>query len=58
MGKYSVPESVRKLKPKGTMVKLISNNYYVYEYKTVKGDDGKRHTKMGSLIGCIKEAKN
>lgn len=55
MGKYSVPESVRKLKPKGTMVKLISNNYYVYEYKTVKGDDGKRHTKMGSLIGCIKE---
>ena len=37
------------------MVKLISGNYYVYEYKMIKGDDGKRHTKMGSLIGTIKE---
>ena len=55
MGKYSVPESVRNFKPKGTMVKLISGKYYVYEYKTVKGDDGKRHTKMGKLIGYIKE---
>ena len=24
MGKYSVPENIRKFKPKGTMVKLIS----------------------------------
>ena len=55
MGKYSVPENIRKFKPKGTMVKLISGNYYVYEYKMIKGDDGKRHTKMGSLIGTIKE---
>ena len=23
MGKYSVPESIRKFKPKGTMVKVI-----------------------------------
>ncbi|MDO5150296.1 MAG: hypothetical protein Q4D76_13025 [Oscillospiraceae bacterium] len=55
MGKYSVPENIRKFKPKGTMVKLISGNYYVYEYKMIKGDDCKRHTKMGSLIGTIKE---
>ena len=37
------------------MVKRISENFYVYEYKTVKGEDGKRHTKMGKLIGYIKE---
>lgn len=29
MGKYSVPESIRKLKPKGTMVKAISGHYYM-----------------------------
>lgn len=55
MGKYSVPENIRNFKPKGTMVKLISGNYYVYEYKMFKGEDGKRHTKMGSIIGSIKE---
>jgi len=55
MGNYSVPESIRKHKPTGTMVKRISNNYYVYEYSTVKGEDGKRHTKMGKIIGSIKE---
>ena len=55
MGNYSVPENIRKFKPKGTMVKRISEKFYVYEYKTVKGEDGKRHTKMGKLIGYIKE---
>lgn len=55
MGNYSVPESIRKYKPKGTMVKRISGHYYVYEYASIKGDDGKRHTKMGKLIGSIKE---
>lgn len=55
MGKYSVPESIRKYKPKGTMVKCISGYYYVYEYSTVTGSDGKRHTKMGKAIGSIKE---
>lgn len=55
MGKYSVPESIRRFKPKGTMVKCISGYYYVYEYATVTGDDGKRHTKMGKAIGSIKE---
>ena len=37
MGNYSVPESIRKYKPKGTMVKAISGHYYVYEYTMVKG---------------------
>ena len=55
MGDYSVPEAIRKYKPKGTMVKCISGHYYVYEYSTVRGTDGKRHTKMGKLIGAIKE---
>lgn len=55
MGKYSVPESIRKLKPKGTMVKAISGHYYVYEYTNYTGEDGKRHTKMGKLIGSIRE---
>lgn len=54
MGNYSVPASVRKQKPKGTMVKNISGYYYVYEYKSIKGDDGKRRTQMGKLIGSIK----
>ena len=55
MGNYSVPESIRKYKPKGTMVKVISGHYYVYEYTMVKGSDGKRHTKMGKSLGTIKE---
>lgn len=55
MGKYSVPESIRQMKPKGTMVKCISGHYYVYEYSTVTGADGKRHTEMGKAIGSIRE---
>ena len=55
MGKYSVPESIRKHKPKGTMVKNINGYYYVYEYSSLTGEDGKRHTKMGKSIGSIKE---
>ena len=54
MGRYSVPESIRRQKPKGTMVKNISGYYYVYEYKSVKGDNGERRTQMGKLIGSIK----
>lgn len=34
MGKYSVPESIRKHKPKGTMVKALSKGYYVYNYSS------------------------
>lgn len=55
MGNYSVPESIRRQKPtRGTMVKNISGYYYVYEYKSAKGDNGKRRTQMGKLIGSIK----
>ena len=31
MGDYSVPEEIRRLKPKGTSVKPIKGNYYVIE---------------------------
>ncbi len=53
MGNYSVPESIRQYKPKGTMVKRISNYYYVYEYSNYTDANGKRHTKMGKAIGSI-----
>ena len=52
MGKYSVPEEIRKMKPKGTMVKVINGKYYVYEHSFVKVDD-KWKTKMGKLVGSI-----
>ena len=55
MGEYTVPESIRRYKPKGTMVKRISGHYYVYEYSSYTDDQGKRHTKMGRAIGSIKE---
>lgn len=55
MGQYSVPEEIRKLKPKGTMVKKISGHYYVYEFSNYVDESGKRHTKMGKMIGKIKE---
>ena len=54
MGQYSVPEFIRKHKPKGTMVKLISGHYYVYKYSNYTDSQGKRHTKMGELVGSIK----
>ncbi len=52
MGNYAVPENIRALKPKGTMVKVINGKYYVYEHSFVKVD-GKWKTKMGNLIGSI-----
>lgn len=55
MGNYAVPESIRAYKPKGTMVKRISDHYYVYDFSNYTGADGKRHTKMGKLLGSIKE---
>lgn len=55
MGNYSVPDSIRKFKPKGTMVKVIHGNYYVYEYSCQKNENGEWRTKMGSLIGSIQE---
>lgn len=55
MGNYAVPEHIRAMKPKGTMVKKINNKFYVYEYKSSKAENGKRITKMGKSIGMIKE---
>ncbi len=55
MAAYSVPEHIRALKPKGTMVKAIKNGYYVYTCTNRKGEDGKWRLKMGSVIGSIKE---
>lgn len=52
MGKYSVPEEIRKFKPKGRMVKAQGSHYYVYNYKTMT-IDGKRKTIMGDCIGKI-----
>lgn len=55
-GKYAVPQEIRAMKPKGTMVKKIPGGYYVYEYRTVRGDDGRRKTEMGRCIGKIDPA--
>ena len=54
MGKYSVPEEIRRLKPKGTSVKPIKGNYYVYTHSQVKDPEtGKWKTATGKLIGRI-----
>jgi len=52
-GEYAVPEEIRAMKPRGTMVKKIPGGYYVYEFKTVRGEDGRRRTKMGPCVGKI-----
>lgn len=56
-GEYAVPEEIRAMKPKGTMVKKIPGGYYVYEFRTVRGEDGRRRTKMGPCIGKIDPAR-
>lgn len=56
MGKYSVPEEIRKFKPRGKMVKCISGKYYVYDYKNQKDENGRWHIVMGSCIGQITPA--
>lgn len=55
MGCYAVPEEIRAMKPAGTTVKIVGGHYYVYECRCLKGEDGKWHTKMGRVIGSIKE---
>lgn len=53
---YSVPEKIRKMKPKGTMVKSLNGKYYVYNYKNIKDPEtGKWKIKMGDCIGKISE---
>lgn len=55
MGKYSVPEKIRKQKPKHTIVKKIGNHYYVYSYTYYKDKNGKWQTKPSAEIGKITE---
>ena len=61
MGDYSVPAEIRRLKPKGTMVKKVKNGFYVYEHSSKKesviNPDGtvtrKTVNQMGKCIGSI-----
>lgn len=54
MGQYSVPEEIRRLKPKGTSVKPVKGNYYVYSHSQVKDPvTGKWKTATGKLLGKI-----
>ena len=55
-GDYAVPQNIRDMKPKGTIVKKIHGKYYVYEHSYVKDNNtGKWKTKSGKLIGRIDE---
>lgn len=53
MGKYSVPEEIRAMKPRGTCVKNIKGHYYVYEQKNIQDEYGNWHRKSGACIGKI-----
>ena len=54
MGKYSVPEEIRKLKPKGSVVKVVKEGYYVYSQKNIKDPiTGKWKIKSGEYLGKI-----
>lgn len=54
MGDYSVPGEIRALKPQGSIVKKIKNNYYVYSHSQKKDEKtGKWKTKPGELLGKI-----
>lgn len=53
MGKYCVPKEIRDLKPKGKMVKAVNGQYYVYNYKNIKDENGKWKVKMGEIVGKI-----
>lgn len=56
MGRYSVPEHIRAMKPRGTMVKAIDGRYYVYEYACTS-EGGVRRTRMGRCVGRISEGE-
>ena len=54
MGPNSVPEEIRRLKPKGISVKPVKGNYYVYSHSQVKDPvTGKWKTATGKLLGKI-----
>ena len=53
-GLYAVPENIRKMKPRGTMVKKIKGHYYVYGMKCIKDEKtGKWKTKILGIMGKI-----
>ena len=55
-GLYVVPENIRKMKPRGTMVKKIKGHYYVYGMKCIKDETtGKWKTKILGIMGKITE---
>lgn len=53
MGKYSVPEEIRAMKPRGTCVKNIKGHFYVYEQKNIQDEYGNWHRRSGACIGKI-----
>ena len=54
MGDYSVPEEIRKLKPVGTIIKVVKGKYYVYSHTQHKDPDtGKWKTDPGKILGRI-----
>jgi len=55
MGACSVPEHIRAMKPRGTMVKAIGGSCYAYEYRSVTVD-GKRKTEMGAASAPSRRA--
>ena len=52
-GKYAVPEEIRKLKPRGTTVKLIHGGYYVFTQKAKKLKSGRWGAATGVSVGKI-----
>ena len=53
-GKYSVPEEIPRLKPRGTMVKKINGHFYVYGMKNTKDPTtGKWKTVTTGILGKI-----
>ncbi len=56
MGAYSVPEEIRKLKPTGTIIKVVKGKYYVYSHSQHKDPvTGKWKTDSGKILGRIVE---
>ena len=53
MGDYSVPKEIRDLRPQGTMVKKITDGFYVYKYENFKDENGRWKTRSGECIGRI-----
>lgn len=56
-GLYAVPENIRKMKPRGTMVKKIKGHYYVYRMQHIKDEkqESGRSKALGSLGKSLRE---